>query len=301
MSNLLNQFILIILFFSSFIGLSQNYTPLLNDLNEWHLTTCNGNGCTTRNYFTDGDTLVGGVEYKILDGFHFISRTFLIREDVMNRKVYLKILTSDITPNEYLLYDFYLSEGDIVPLFNPISPFPDEPGNFSLDSIRLKPLFDGDEYRHFYFSPIDPVLANSTKAVWVEGVGSLSLLNAAGGEPNYLNAGFLTCCFKDSELFYANLDSINECIPDYYLKTNEVKKVNLTVRPTLITEGCSIKSDMQIINVKVLALNGLIVVDHIVQHEFEFNVNMNFISSGVYFVRITLNNGSEKTIKVIKY
>ena len=301
MNNLLKIFISILTCIAPYKGLCQTYTPLLNDLNEWYLTTCNINNCSSVNYFTNGDTVVDGVAYKVLDGFHYISRTFLIREDVANRKVYLKLLSSGKVPNEYLLYDFALNEGDAIELFNPNSPFPDEPGSFTLDSIRLKPLFDGNDYKHFYLTPFNSIQANSSRTVWVEGVGSLSLLNAPGGEPNYLNAGVLTCYFKDSELFYSNLDSINECTPSYYLKAEEIEKVKLSVNPTLISNYFRVKSDMQIIKIEVLSLTGSVTVNQFVDYELDTKVNMNSVPSGFYIVKINLKNGSIRTVKVVKY
>ena len=56
----------------------QDYKPLLDNTNEWHVTNCYF-GCLTDVYFTDGDTLVEGNNYKVLDGFHYISRSFLLR------------------------------------------------------------------------------------------------------------------------------------------------------------------------------------------------------------------------------
>ena len=91
------------LFLHSVTGNSQNYTPLLNTFNEWQFTTCY-TGCLTDIYYTDGDTTVNGKTYKILDGFHYISRTFLIREDVPNKKVYLLLDNPGGHAFENLLY-----------------------------------------------------------------------------------------------------------------------------------------------------------------------------------------------------
>lgn len=54
---------------------AQEYVPMLNGTNEWKVTNCFF-GCITDTYFTDGDTLVDGLNYKILDGYHYISRSF---------------------------------------------------------------------------------------------------------------------------------------------------------------------------------------------------------------------------------
>lgn len=150
---------------------SQSYKPLLDNLNEWHFTTCYF-GCQTDVYFTDGDTIVDGNNYKILDGYHYISRTFLLREDVPNKKIYLKIATTGFN-EEFLLYDFSLNQGDTFYMQNPISPFPQDGGPFILDSIVERPLVDGNAYKHFYFSPTPDNTISTENAIWIEGVGSL--------------------------------------------------------------------------------------------------------------------------------
>lgn len=222
-------------FFFSFLGVfntfSQNYEPLLNEMNEWHFTNCFGS-CTTINYFTDGDTLVNGEIYKILDGYHYVSRTFLLREDSNARKVYLgKIDPGTGSFSTYLLYDFALHEGDSMGLLNPFSPFPEHVGNFRVDSIRMRTLAAGNAYRHFYLAPTASNTQYNAHPVWVEGVGSLSLINAPGGDPDINNAGHLSCFFKNSELFYANLDSIQGCVANYYLGMEEIATGILTIFP----------------------------------------------------------------------
>ena len=69
-------------YFFSALLFSQDYVPLLDDYNEWQVTNCYF-GCLTDVYYTDGDTITDGHHYKILDGYHFISRTILLREDIL--------------------------------------------------------------------------------------------------------------------------------------------------------------------------------------------------------------------------
>lgn len=197
----------LLLFSFSFLTWSQPYTPLLDTQNEWHFTTCFQGDCLSDIYYTNGDTLVNGLNHKILDGYHYISRTFLLREDVPTKKVFL----TKISPNridEYLLYDFSLEEGATFEMKNPISPFPTEAGEFVLDSIRQKPIFEGEFRKHFYFSPSESNQISTNTAVWVEGVGSLSLINAPSGFPDQNGVGLLQCFFKDGVLFYADIDAI---------------------------------------------------------------------------------------------
>ena len=204
--------VLVFSFLSYCITLSaQDYKPLLDNFNEWHVTSCYF-GCLTDVYYTDGDTTVNGKVHKVLDGSHYISRTFLLHEEVSTKKVSLTLVDGAMN-EEYLLYDFSLTIGDSIPMLNPISPFPEEAGYYRLDSIINRPLADGNEYRHFYLSPTATNPISATNATWIEGVGSLSLINAPSGDPDINGAGHLSCFFKNGELFYSNLDSIDGCEP----------------------------------------------------------------------------------------
>ncbi|MBC7641201.1 MAG: hypothetical protein H7174_02495 [Flavobacterium sp.] len=161
-------------------------------------------------YFTKGDTLVNGFNYKILDGYNFQSRTFLLRENTISKKVFLsKINTNSIS--EYLLYDFTLNEGNTFNMENPSSHFPLHGGEYVLDSIRIKPIVNNDMCKHFYFSPTASNLICNYKVVWIEGIGSKSLIKAPGGQADINNAGQLSCCFKNQNLVYSQLDSISSC------------------------------------------------------------------------------------------
>ena len=79
----------ILLLFLSNLAVCQEYTPLLDTYNQWSVRYC-FSGCSTDVYYTNGDTIVDAMNYKVLDGYHFISRGFLLREDVTEKKVYLK-------------------------------------------------------------------------------------------------------------------------------------------------------------------------------------------------------------------
>ena len=67
---------------------------MLDHNSEWQLTVCN-NGCITDIYFTDGDTSYNNYSYKILNGYHYISRTFWLRENIQTEKVYLSFLQNN--------------------------------------------------------------------------------------------------------------------------------------------------------------------------------------------------------------
>ena len=186
----------------------QSYKEMLNHDIEWQLTSCN-NGCLTDVYFTDGDTLHNGFNYKILNGYHYISKTFWLRENTNDQKVFLSFSQNNIR-KEVLLYDFNLSKGDSININNPISPFPSYPGIYIVDSTSTIQLNDGLYYEHFYLSSLDSSI--NENPIWIEGIGSLSLINSPGGTPNVNGAGKLSCYFNNGNSVYSQLDSINSCV-----------------------------------------------------------------------------------------
>lgn len=276
---------------------SQPYKPLLEEENEWHVTYCFG-GCLTDKYFTDGDTLVNNLQYKILDGYHFISRTFLLREELQNKKVYLAKVEPGHS-DEYLLYDFSLEEGDSIQMLNPVSPFPDEGGYFILDSIRQRPLADGNLYRHFYFSPAASNSVSNWNPEWIEGAGSLSLINSPGGNPDINGVGRLSCMFKGGELFFHDpeiepvcnsiMRSVDEA-PGYELKYYQDK-----IRKKLV-----LVSSVKLNFIKIYDTGGMEIYAgkmNSIGNNWEADISK--FTSGIYFVSVIDEFNKKKFIKII--
>jgi hypothetical protein len=288
----------ILAFFSVLGAFAQNYTPLLDQLNEWHFTTCNF-GCITDVYYTDGDTIVNGKTYKILNGYHYIERNVLLREDVNQQKVFATITAPQFI-EDLLLYDFSLMEGDSIEMINPITPFPVNGGYFFLDSIRLLPLANENDYRHYYFSPTPSNTMSTQKAQWIEGIGSLSLINAPGGYPNINQVGHLSCSFKNVELFYSNLDSIVACEP-LHLSISEIinsaKDIQLISLPEknyfLLTNTLDVKQ------VSVFGLTGKLIKTVNSNNEHEIKLDLSDLSPGVYILKINQYNKKYRTFKTI--
>ena len=252
----MNKIFNILFLMISIVAHSQSYKPLLDDYNEWRVTHCS-TGCVTDTYYTDGDTTVSGMDYKILDGFHYIMRTGLIREDVPNKKVY--IMGGSHGPEEFLMYDFSMNIGDSIELHNRMTPFETEPGYFTLDSIVLKPLVDGNNYRHFFLSANDPTQAQTTGAVWVEGVGSQSLISGPGSLPNINAVGQLSCFYKNEDLFYAQNDSIPDC-PLQIDNASLLEKTGpeVHVSPTIVSTTVTVQSDQIIDRIEIINILKLI-------------------------------------------
>lgn len=292
--------LVIVLFLCLWIpSMAQAYKPLLDTYNEWHFTGCNF-GCLTDTYYTNGDTIVDGVDYKVLDGFHFISRSFLLREEETAKTVFLNFVQSSGN-SEYLLYDFSLSVGDSIDLKNPISPFPINGGYYRLDSIIPRPLVDGTDYRHFYLSPSESNTVSTNNAIWVEGVGSLSLINAPSGEPNINEAGHLSCFFKNGALFYSNLDSISACEPVIVLGTETPSKplhdVQLVSNSSVNQYRLYHAENVRFVD--VFDMNGRRLEALQTNEEPELQFNFSTYKAGVYLLVAYSKKFEKKTFKVV--
>lgn len=295
----MKKLLLIVLFCYCTPIFSQDYKPLLDNYNEWHITSCFF-GCLTDKYYTNGDTIVDGVDYKVLDGFHYISRTFLLREALLDRKVYMNIVNSSGN-NEYLLYDFSMIIGDSIDMKNPISPFPENAGYYRLDSIIPRPLVDGNDYRHFYLSPTSSNTISTTNAVWIEGAGSLSLINAPSGDPDINGAGHLSCSFKSSESFYSNLDSIDGCEPtiilsidEYYNPLSEVQIIK-----SYDSNICHLVNVEQVKFIDIYDLNGRRIEDFTNNGNKELTIDFSSFKSGIYMIIAITKQFKKRTFRVI--
>ncbi len=269
---------------------AQTYKPMLQYFNEWHLTTC-FQGCTTDIYYTDADTVVNGQTYHILDGYHYISRTFLLREDVTEKKVYLLKIGEEKNPSEILLYDFSMQVGDSILMSNPISPFPTNAGYFVLDSIIPRLHIDGDNYRHFYLTASDSVLAQSPNAVWIEGIGSLSLINAPGGKPDLNGAGELSCFFNNLTLHYSNLDSINSCIQVHTdLSTGNHTPYSIAVYPNPVSDILKIDFENNPdLKVSIINVAGQEIKAFSTLQLSSNEINISNLPKGLYFIKISVD------------
>ena len=286
-------------YFFSALLFSQDYVPLLDDYNEWQVTNCYF-GCLTDVYYTDGDTITDGHNYKILDGYHFISRTILLREDILEKKVFLNFIQA--TGNtEYLLYDFSLNIDDSIDMKNPISPFLENAGYYNLDSIIPRALVNGNDYRHFYLSPSESNIVSTTNAIWIEGAGSLSLITAPSGEPDINGAGHLSCFYKNGDYFYTNLDSIDSCEPTVILNINESNYPlsDIIVSSNNILNSCHLINLENIKLIDIYNINGKKVASYHNYGNKELKFDTTSYQAGIYFIIVYTNQFKKKTIKII--
>ena len=296
----MKKLLLIVLFANCFSIFGQDYKPLLDNYNEWNLTYCYNNMCTQDYYYTNGDTIVDGMNYKVLDGYHYISRGFLLREDVAQKKVYIKTILPNIT-TDHLLYDFSLEVGDSIDIKNPYTPFPTDAGYYKLDSIIPRPLVDGNNYKHFYLSPTITNNTGTNNAIWVEGVGSLSLINAPGGNPITNGVGRVACMFKNGISFYSDLDIIDECEPYFILDTpsytNEMSTIKAIATPT--TNVFEIINIENITTIDLYDLKGVNLDTFTSNNQNSIYLNLTKHQSGMYLLILNSNNNRFQSLKII--
>ncbi len=292
----MKQYLLFIFLLISNAIFSQSYRQMLDHDSEWHLTSC-FSGCLNDVYYTDGDTLYNGYQYKILNGFHYISRSFWLREDVTAKQVFLSTLV-DKNRTEALLYDFSLQVGDSIDIKNPISPFPESPGYFSIDSIVNVQLVDGLIYRQFYLSP-NASSASTEMPIWIEGIGSLSLINAPGGTPDVNGSGKVSCHFNLGSIIYSELDSLGACIPNYVASVPKINSSNIQVYPTLCHDYLSITSAIKVDQISIYNINGSLVYQNNSKTMDLHQIDIQQLSQGMYFVSV-FTEEHQSVFKIVK-
>jgi hypothetical protein len=291
--------LLLILIISSQVY-AQDYKPLLDNYNEWNLKYC-FTGCSTDVYYTNGDTIVDGMNFKILDGYHYISRGFLLREDVTEKKVFLKIYFPSGDIGDYLLYDFSLAVGDSIDMKNPITPFIENAGYYRVDSIIPRPLVDGNEYRHFYLSPGLSNTIAENNAIWVEGGGSLSIITAPGGDPDIFGVGQVSCIFKNGSPFYTDFHLVDECEASIILDTSEFENSNTNAQII----GKPTRNEFEIINIDsftridIFSLSGVKLDSYPTNNRNAITLDVSRYSAAMYLLVLKSKNSQSQSLKLI--
>lgn len=182
---------------------------------------------------------------------------------------------------------------------NPITPFPEDGGDFVLDSIRYRTLVDGNDYRHFYFSPAPSNTISDNNAIWVEGVGSLSIINAPGGDPDINGVGHLSCFFKNGNSFYANLDSIESCVPTLHIFDVKNDVNDIVILTPVASNFVTIVNTASLQLVEVFDIYGRKITSALNNGANEISFNKNLFQENIYFVKVIGNNRTVTTLKFV--
>jgi len=156
----------------------------------------------------EGDTMIQSVTYKkIYRSNNEMATNWSLWCEFIREKDGKVFVYNGGLGNEYLYYDFNLSEGDSFYIY---WQHPPEDDPFIVDSIRAKEIH-GKSYKHWYLS------WGGHQEVWIEKIGSLyDVLLSIG---SFMSGGYyeLLCVSENGELIYQN-EQYNTC----FMKSNEV-------------------------------------------------------------------------------
>lgn len=275
---------------------SQSYISMLDTYAEWHVTNCNS-GCMTDKYYTIGDTIINGLHYKFLDKYHY-NKNFVIREDTSSRQIHMRLLADPAPAKEYLLYDFSLQVNDTISITNPGSPYPKYPGIFIVDSI-ISRLLVNKSHRYFYLHADDTLTANTKTTIWVEGIGSLCLINTPGALPQANGVGKLSCFFNNGINEYMQLDSIANCISVYPVGIKELStESNYIIHQNFDSNCISIFSKKEEIEcIEIYSTVGRLEYQKIAANNKE-TIQISNLTKGLLLLRIKNKSNNYYTYKV---
>ena len=297
MKNKTILYLIIFLFYNLHVN-SQEYHQLLDHESEWHLTSCSST-CINDVYYTNGDTTYNGYQYKILNGYHYISRTFWLREDVSEKHIFL-FYDNGKSRIEVLLYDFSLQIGDTILLSNPITPFPSNGGFYKVDSIVSQNLLDNKSHKFFYLSPTASNQSSDELPVWIEGIGGLTLINGPGGTPDINRVGKISCYFNDGFLSYSQLDSLDRCTVKYVTGLKEIQRHSNSIYPTIFESILRLEDVSEVSEVVIYSLRGEEVYRRKLNHQSYENLELSHLEKGFYVIRLYDNNLPVVSKKIVK-
>lgn len=282
------------LFIAWFDGLSQSYKPMLEGYKQWSIMSCNGPHCFIDSYWLGGDTILRNKEYRLLDGYHF-GNTVALREDKTTRKVYSQLIgISPILEPEELLYDFSLSVGDSLFINNPQSPVQQNPGFYSLDSVA--PISYLGQVRNTYYLSSN---SDTNKAVWVEGIGSLTIINVLSQMPDHNTLAATTCVNLNGKLIYRFKpnDREDSCAnfyvePSVGIEHYENKKENINLYPNPISRFMTIESDYSVHRIEIYnSVGELMLKKDLLKNPLrKVLMDLAVLEEGIYHIRIFDDN-----------
>lgn len=271
---------LLIAFFSiiSDVVFTQDYVPMLGNSNQWYVLNT-FEGAWTENYTTKSDTLINNKLYKIL-GHQFFSSVYgYLREDTVERKVYM-IPNSIKDTFEIVYFDFSLMADDSIFLYNIDY---DSLGYFKVDSVREINTLAGSR-KAIYLT--DPRAINYEPApVWVEGIGTLGSIRDREAPPESYNAGELSCYFKDGQKLYQSDFSkeLDTCVIKWSGIDDHEFKSDVTIYPNPAASETNIKvKNAYSFSICIFDLNGRLLREIVNQTKIDLR---NF-NDGTYLIKV---------------
>jgi hypothetical protein len=274
---------------------------MLGTTNEWYILEAPESGFTFQ-IITFGDTILRNKVYKTL-GIRGYSNTIgFIREDTIEKKIYL-IPYNSIDTMEIVYYDFSLNENDSIMLYDlNYESF----GYYKVDSVRNISTLAGNR-RALYLSNDD--WRHDGKPVWVEEIGSLRGINRRESTPYYIfepyafpfwGEGFLTCSFKNGiKIFQADYYELFDTCAIFWYDVENIylrDEVKIYPNPAISKLNIELNHDLPF-EVFIYHPFGSLIYQGINQK----TIDLDLFSSGIYIVKIKLNKAIvTKKLLVIK-
>ncbi|MGB0390195.1 MAG: T9SS type A sorting domain-containing protein [Salibacteraceae bacterium] len=282
-------------------GFSQKYVPLLDGFKEWTIISCNGPQCLIDYYWLANDTTLRNQPYRLLDGYHF-GNTVALREDTASRKVYSQTLgIGAILSPEKLLYDFSLQVGDSIDIHNPQAPVAPNPGYFTVDSIKAVNYL-GTNRKTFYLSSN----TDTNHAVWIEGIGSLSLINVLSRYPDHNKLTATTCVHFNGDLIYrfTPTDAEDSCKSKYIEPAMNLEKVtqsdnSINIYPNPTNGVLNFESTNNIEKIEVYNTIGGLVYKNFYKNKNRVLVDLESLHNNMYLIKLYSQN-EVSTHRIIK-
>lgn len=292
-SKLLLTLIIILLFIVTIH--SQNYLKMKNDSIFWDVYTaqkgyiCTGYGGGGKRLYFGNDTLINGYIYTNINYYKMISDlnpnidcppfhvdTFsynsynLLREDTILKRIYIY---NKYGQSEFLLFDYNLQKGDSILYDSYIY--------FKIDTIYKITTKDGIIRRKYEDK------THSLGTYFIEGLGGW--------------AGPFEYPFKHFEggpwlgcwgYFSNNLNNCYEFITN--IRPNKIIKNNILIYPNPATDKITIsKPDNSIVSyvLTIKNIEGQEMLRDIISFNNTYNINLNKLNNGIYFLLIQSSSG----------
>ena len=267
---------------------AQEYVPMIQEGNEWY--TLDAQVCSSqssRGYNTlvhriADDTLIDGVRYtKVMQTVNDVGTptlASLLREE--DGKVWERYLYGS---TDVLLYDFTANVGDSL-----ICGYGDY---FVLDSISIEQIGGVDRKKFWFGLEYDFIGEPYAMETWIEGIGSdLGLLYC--GSYYFCGGYYRALCFhQDGELIWQNPE-YDACV---ITSVEEINDKVISVYPNPAMEIVTVDG---VEAAEVQVYNGLGQMVKTVQGSNEISVSG--LPSGIYSIRVTMNDGNLFLNKIIK-
>ena len=291
-----NIFLLTLFYGVFFTSTSQPYHKLIRPGTYWDCSWAynptGGPGCATtidRIFFTNADTLLEGITYKISYAFPMHSdppnpgqcppyaidnvivdfKTY-IREDTIARKVYIYYPIFNY-PSDQILYDFALQPGDSLK-----STYQ---GNHVVTTVDSVMLLTGEFRKRFIY-----VVSTWWSGYYVEGVGgSQGLFTPIFTSESY--GVFL--CLKEN-----NVNLWGSSCNSWFVNVSDHDISRPTIYPNPASGKTTIDFKMESPVLKNIELTDIMNVKllEVETHDNKVMIDMENYSPGIYVVKIIMNN-----------